>query len=291
MSDFSDVRRWLDGGPFRAASDERPRRKPTPVGRLPPPDLLDHILIIRALMLREAKLKHLKMGLAGRFIDLLMPTVVITVHYFVFLALDRVMPSGIPIELFVLTGFTTWFVFRNTSAKVNRNEDLDGTILIPGVTPLHFLIAGCAWECATMTFMLYGGLFFCALVLGTDVRPNVPFSLMVFATAAGLGTGYRLIFDSLAHVWPLAKAIKKPLTWFVFLTSGIYFAASKQSSSFISQLSLYDPLTHLIEPQRAALWPGYPMAGLTVLYPISCAVLMILAGFVLKIVLRPWFRE
>lgn len=291
MSDFSDVRRWLDGGPFRGASDERPRRRTTPIGRLPPPDLLDHILIIRALMLREAKLKNLKMGVLGRFIDLIMPSVIISVHYFVFIALNRVMPAGIPVELFVLAGFTTWFVFRNTSARIVRGEDQHGTILMPGVTSLHLLIAGGLWECAAMTFMLYGGLFFCAVVLGTDVRPNIPLSLLIFMTSAAIGVGYRMIFDSLSHVWPFAKVIKKPLTWFMFLTSGIYFAASKQSSSFVSVLSLYNPLTHLLEPQRAALWPGYPMDGLTVVYPVCCAVLMILAGFVLKIVLRPWFRE
>ena len=142
----------------------------TPVGRLPPPDLLDHILIIRALMLREAKLKNLKMGVLGRFIDLIMPSVIISVHYFVFIALNRVMPAGIPVELFVLAGFTTWFVFRNTSARVVRGEAQHGTILMPGVTSLHLLIAGGLWECAAMTFMLYGGLFFCAVVLGTG-RP------------------------------------------------------------------------------------------------------------------------
>ena len=247
---------------------------------------LDHLLILRALMLRDVKLRSQKMGALGPAMELLMPIVVMALHYFIFVALKRGMPAHIPVEYYVLAGFTTWFAFRNPSARPIRGEDDVGPTMLPGVTRLHFLAAGVVWECALSLFLLYAGLVLSTCLLGSSTYPNVLQNLFVFIVAAVLGIGYRLTFDAIGYLWMPAKAVKKPLTWFMFLTSGIYFTAQSQEQNILTECAAYNPLMYLIEPQRQALWPEYPVFQVNLVYPCCCAVGLIALGWILKRQLR-----
>src|ERR1700744_3996978 len=136
----------------------RPRRPiATPFFRT-----VDHLFILRAIVLRDLTLKHQKAGKLGLLTEFIMPTMIILLPYYVFLLLQRYMPAGIPVELYVLGGFTVWFTFRNCASKRTRPHEAGlGVILMPGISQMHFLLASAAWECAAMIFMLFAGLAIC----------------------------------------------------------------------------------------------------------------------------------
>ena len=73
-------------------------------------NLIDHLLIIRALILRDLKLKYRNNGI-GFLLEFLRPLVIDVTHYFFFAYVPRAIPNNIPIEIFVLAGFSVWFVY------------------------------------------------------------------------------------------------------------------------------------------------------------------------------------
>lgn len=252
-------------------------------------DLIDHLFVIRALILRELRLKHERAGKLGFLTEFLMPTIIITVHYFAFVVLMRYMPAQTPVALFLLGGFSVWFAFRATAAKILRRTDQwSGGIAIPGVTSLHLLLAPAVWELAATTSILYAGLTFSDFLLGHVPLPNVALTVVILIIAVLLGTGYRLVTEALGWVWPFVKVIKKPLTWVIFLTGGIYFSVSGSRTDFLAQMALYNPLLNLIEYQRHALWSGYPIAKVDLHYPAGWAFGLIFLGLLLIRVLRRW---
>ena len=158
---------------------------------------------------------------------------------------------------------------------------------LPGVTPMHFLIAAAVWECAAMISLLLAGLVVSALLCGGGIVPNLAESIVIFPIAALLGTGSRLIFEALTRVWSSMRDIKKPLVWLLFITSGIYFSASGNTYDLLKEFSWYNPLLHLIEIERYALYPGYPIARVTLLYPTAWAFGLIFVGLMLDRCLSP----
>lgn len=252
--------------------------------------LSDHLFVIRALILRDLRLRNQHRGRLGFLNDLIQPLVVIVLHYYVFIFINRFMPARIPVELYVLGGFTTWFTFRDTSAKnILAIENERGFILIPRIQLAHVLAATAVWETALSIAILYVGLFSSMVLLGSDPLPNVPLSIAAFCIAALLGTGFKLVFDSLGERWPVIKGTKGAVTFLLFLTSGIYFGStgSPSNQDILNRVVSFNPLFDLLEPQRHALWPGYPVAGISMLYPLTWALGLMFVG----LLLRGWVRS
>ncbi|HTJ63337.1 MAG TPA: hypothetical protein VL899_05960 [Alphaproteobacteria bacterium] len=254
---------------------------------------IDHLFILRALILRDLTTRHQKVGKVGFFVEFIMPTVVILLHYYVFLSLGRYMPASIPVELYVLGGFPVWFTVRNTASKVTKHgEGGTGVILLPGISRVHFLLAGAIWECAAMTLLTYGGLLIVELLGGDEPLPNVLESVPIFAIAALIGTGARLVFEAIGSVWPLFKGIQKVLLFMTFLTSGIYYTGQPNAAEdILTEISWYNPLIHLINSQRHALWPGFPISQVNLMYSIAWGVALMFIGLSMNRWLKPWTRK
>jgi ABC-type polysaccharide/polyol phosphate export permease len=250
---------------------------------------LDHLFIMRALVLRELSIRYQKLRI-GFMIEFLQPLVVIFLHYYVFLVLNKFMPGEIPVEIYVLGGFTTWFTVRDITKRTSRTDGRPA-LLIPGVTPkeFHYLGAAMAWHVTANVSLLYLGLALSELVFGDEPFPNFPASMLVFALAALLGTGARLVFDALIEVWPIVKGVKKAIIFLAFITSGIYFSLQQTARDALQEVAWYNPLDHLLESQRCALYPGYPVAHVTLLYPTAWGLGLTLVGLALKRCLPRWF--
>jgi capsular polysaccharide transport system permease protein len=283
----------IDGGPVSPGgkSPDSARLSARAADMLPRFGLLDHLFIVRALILRDIKFRHFKTRL-GFIVELIQPIVVIVVHYYVFKVLGRVMPAKIPVELFILAAFPVWFVYSHTARRNSRREERPGGMLIPGVTQIHFLVAAAAWECAVNILIMFGGLALSELLLGDEPVPNVLAGILIFPVMAVLGTGSRLIFEAFGDVWPIVQDLKRPLTWLLFITSGIYFVQTGHNSlNLLTEFSWYNPLLHCIESERHALYPGYPVAGVTLLYPIAWGLGLTFLGLMLNRSLPRWFPE
>ncbi len=241
------------------------------------PGFVDHLLIVRALILRDLRLRHRDNNL-GILVELVRPAVVVFVHYWLFYVIHKPMPGQIPIEVYVLAGFSVWFAFNGSwLGAASGGKWPAGATSLPGVTELHLRVAKAAWP-------LLLNLTFCFLALiplkffDRDLPlANVPETSLIFAIAGLSGFGLGLMLDRLGRRLVLVKTIEKLLTWGLFVTSGLYFSI-ETTPPIVASWFWYNPLLHLVEYERHAFDPGYPVALLDLSYPAAVMVGLLVTG-------------
>ena len=249
------------------------------VGRAPrrPPSLLDDLLIIRACMLRGFAVRHT----GNPFwlpLELVRPTCVVVAHWVLFAVLHKPMPGEIPIPLFVLAGFSVWFAFNYAAiGAANGANTPAGALAWPGVTTMHLRLSRALWP-------LMINFAFCVLatipfrLARSDLPlPALPLTVLVFTVAGLGGIGYGLLAERLASIFPAFGIAEKLLSWLLFVTCGLYFVVY-QTTPLLAQWLLYNPLLHLIDYQRHAFDPGYPVGLVDLRYPIAIAATVLTLG-------------
>ncbi len=238
---------------------------------------LDHLRILRALILRNLQLRYGSNPL-GLPLEVLRPLAVVLAHWALFVMLHKPMPGEIPIPLFVLAGFSVWFAFNYTAmGAANGARFPAGATLLPGVTAMHLRLARAAWP-------LLVNLVFCiAAVLPLRLfgivlpLPALPQTALIFALAGALGLGFGLLTERLGTISPFAKPAEKLITWALFVTAGLYFVVYRTLPA-LAVVLLWNPLLHLVEYERQAFDPGYPLALVNLGYPAILAALVLLLG-------------
>jgi capsular polysaccharide transport system permease protein len=248
--------------------------------------LADHLFIVRALILRNLKLRYQETRL-GFLSEFFVPIGIMAMHFYAFTLMGRFMPAGIPVELFVLGGFTTWFTLSHAArgSMLSRRSRIPQ--IVGGVTHLHSLIAAAAWECLAFTALCFVSLLLLMLFGHDEPMPDVPLSVAVYVVAATAGMGMRMILDALGELFSLISHLKVAIFWLTFLTSGIYFSACRIDGA-LAPFALYNPALHLLEFQRHALFPGYPIAMVSMVYPIACALVLLLSGLIIDRWVERW---
>ncbi len=251
-------------------------RQPSGAAFFPQPGLFDQLFIIRALILRDLRLEYQETRV-GFLMEFLRPVVVILTHTWIFTVLSRYMPGQMPPVIYLIGGFLTWFSFSH----VSRSGHVRGAagLGMRWVTPMHFKIAGLVWEVSANIFLTFT-LLAIAAVLGVRVPPpNVVAVVLVLSLAGLMGFGFGLVFGALAQRWPAFKGVKKVLTWFIFITSGIY-SWNPQKQNILGEW--YNPMLHVIAHERHAVYPSYPTDRVSLLYPIVWTFGLIILGLVLN---------
>ena len=261
--------------PFVASSGEA--FVPAPVVVAPalrprhrPPSLLDHLVIIRACMLRGLSIRH-----AGNPfwlpLELARPTCVVVAHWVMFAVLHKPMPGQIPIPLFVLAGFSVWFAFNYAAmGAANGANNPVGALAWPGVTSMHLRLSRALWPLlVNLTFCLLATVPF--RIVRPDLPvPALPLTCLVFAVAGLGGIGYGLLAERLGSIVPAFGIVEKLLSWLLFITCGLYFVVY-HTTPLLAGFLVYNPLLHLIDFERHAFDPGYPVALVDLRYPIVVA--------------------
>jgi capsular polysaccharide transport system permease protein len=249
------------------------------IGALAPPGIgiVDHLLILRALILRDLALRH-RENRIGFITEFVRPTLVIAAHYFWFWVINKRMPGNIPIEAFVIAGFSVWFAFNySLHGAINGAKWPAGATLVPGVTQMHLRLAKVAWAVSSNLFLCLA----CAIALsvyGDNVTiPDIPHTALIFLLAGGVGLGLGLVLEATSRWWPALEPMEKILTWGLYVTAGLYFSLS-QLIPVLAEVLWYNPILHLIEAQRQAFDGGYPVAMITILYPAGCALGLLFTG-------------
>jgi capsular polysaccharide transport system permease protein len=241
------------------------------------PGFVDHLFIVRALILRDLRLKYWDNPF-GFVMELIRPVAVMVAHYYLFYLMRRPMPGKIPIEVFVIAGFSVWFTFNYTAqGAINGGRWPAGATALPGVTRMHMRLARGGWTLllnlvfcltATLPLTLYGD---------TLPVPDLLLTFAIFSMAGAMGFGFGLFMDQLGHLWPVIKPLEKLLTWVLFVTCALYFSLAT-TVPMLANVLWYNPLLHLVEYERHAFDPGYPVALVTLTYPAVFSIGLLFAG-------------
>ena len=249
-------------------------------------DLIDHLFIIRALILRSLRLKY-RDNAFGISMEFFRITVVVICHYFAFWVRNKRMPADIPIEAFVINSFAVWYALKDAWSAADGGWRLPhGQALMLGVTPMHMRLAKAGWGFLKALLFCVAAPVFLNLFGARVHCPDIALTVLIFAIAAGVGFGFGMIVEALAHLWPVADMIAHVLLWLIYMTGG-HYTSIVYLPWFTEQVFWFNPLLQLSEYQRHAAFTGYPITLVTLIYPAECAVGSLFIG----LMLHRWLRR
>lgn len=159
-------------------------------------------------------------------------------------------PHGMGMAVFLLCGFTPWYMFSNIVTRcmtaVRANQAL---LTFPQVTELDLMIARLIVVWGTQ-LLCAGIILAIAAAMGEPVDLRHPQSLAATLFVAPLlGWGVGLVFASLARFWSTLERLVPILMQLLFFVSGLFFQVSELPARFSAPL-LYNPIAQIIEWQR-----------------------------------------
>ena len=246
---------------------------------------VDQILICRALILRNLRLKYLNNPL-GFVLEFLRPVVVDAAHYFYFQATNRPVP-GHQYAVFTIAGFAIWFLFSATMGAAENGAAWPAGVLgFPGVSRMNLRVAAAAWSFFLYVFFAFAWVL-PLMAYGADLRfPVIPITVFIYFVTATMGFGYGLTLEGLCRYWPAMKPFMDIFIWIVFITSGVYDSLTLMPR-VMAKIIWYNPMIHLAEFARQAYWSAYPVYLVNMIYPICWAAGILFLG----LLVNRWLRR
>jgi ABC-type polysaccharide/polyol phosphate export permease len=245
--------------------------------------LVDHILIIRALVLRNIKLRYLNRP-AGFLLEFFRPGIACIAHYYLFWAINKPMPPGMSLEQYIWAAFTVWLTF----IRIYGDLQQPGRVKIPpfpGVTRMHARLAICVWMVIVNATFCYGSVLLMKIFGDQIAFPNIPLTAVVLLLAAILGLGVGMIVEGICRAVPLLEPFFHLTPYLLFISSGIYMTVA-MAPPFMANLLLYFPNIHLCDYERYAFNPGYPIYLDSLSYAATCAIGILTLGLLINRRLR-----
>jgi len=240
--------------------------------------LADHVLIIRALILRSLRVKYSGKPM-GFLLEFLRPIVVDVLHYYIFAALNKPMPANIPVEAFVWGGFAVWLTFTGIWMPI-KNSKSAPTVPFPGVTAMHVRIAICIWPMLINAVFVYVSFFFMKLFGDNVSYPNMLMFGFILLITMALGLGMGLVMGAVCRITPLVDPFLHILPWLLLISSGVYGSITTMPP-YMQRILVWGPVIHLTEYVRLAFDSGYPVTLVNLWYPSAWAIGLVLLGLVM----------
>jgi len=192
----------------------------------------------------------------------------------------QVMPQGISIFMFLLSGIVPYFMFRSIVTQLMHGIGANLALFsYKPVKPIHVFIARTLLE-----FCIYFVIFVCVLFIAgwffrIDVFPRhileVCFSvLLLLCSGFALGLCFAII-------WHFFEPLRTLLNYFSIIfywTSGVIFPTWLMPRPLLD-IFYYNPLLHIMELLRYNFFENYPLQDdYTYIYPIVCIMLVLFVG-------------
>lgn len=238
------------------------------------------VLVIKALFNREitTRFGEYQLGFIWMLLEPLLSVLVI--GFLMGSFGGRAVPE-IPYPFFVLNGKLLLNLFTGPlSSSVNAMKANKGLLIYPNVRALDPFIARFVYELMTTLFSFT---VFCVIGMWIGIKVSLA-SLDLLAACylitwlMGCGLGLILAVAT-AHYKEVEKIVDIILSPLMFI-SAVMFPMSVLPTS-LQNILLFNPLVHVIELSRKALFPFYYAEGTDLFYPFAIAVVVVALGLML----------
>lgn len=241
--------------------------------------LVERFSVINALAYLEIRQVYGKrsMGYAAAAIT---PFFMLVMIYILFAVIRNKQPGNMPLEVFILTGVTVWFVFLNAMSAMIAVARKPTRMLVHQVLG-RFDLKIAALLVAVLPVVTLGTFIGCGLFLaGYDIHINSVLLLLgsiLLAVLFGYSVG--IIIGVLSIYAEIVMATQMFIKRGLFFMSGIFFSIDELPVG-MQDIIQYIPLAHLIEGVRYSLSDTYPARNLSL--PLAMEVI---GGFLLLAVI------
>lgn len=245
--------------------------------------------VILALMLREAQTRFGRHKL-GYLWALVEPIAHVILFMLLFAYLQRRVALGDSVQMFLATGFATYFGFHNVMSRTEGGYRSNEALLtFPPVKVLDVFVGRALLELATwivVTTLLIGGLIF----LGYGPAPrSVLLMFCAILSLFAIGFGFGMFLGILTEFIPsLANVLRIP-TRILYFASGIFFLPEALYPS-VRDVIVWNPILHGITLFRMGYYEYYDSHTFDGPYLLSWVIGCLFLGLATEFVARKKLR-
>ncbi len=247
--------------------------------------------VVFALILRETRTRYGKtrIGYLWAFFE---PLAHMLIFAAIFSFIGRNSPLGGSVALLVLTGLFPYNLFSNLAIQLMNAVEANKVLLsYPHVTPFDVMLSRTLLEVATQVLVFIFVLLILAVQGLWDMQINNFISVIgVILTSTALGAGFGLINAVLAFKFPSYANIFGMLMRPMYFLSGIFFVVGYMSTE-IQNIMYYNPVAHMIEWFRSAIYIGYQSDFLDKQYLLNFTLAVVFLGLLLLRLARHKIRQ
>ena len=181
------------------------------------------------------------------------------------------------IVVFIATGFSIAFLFRQGAIKALAGLKLRAPLYYKRIQPLDILLAILVNDMraiSTISLGILGLVWYFTWTFQLD-SPGLAISVYLLTVFMALGFGVCLVFLGRLNKW-VTRILKRILQRLIIFTSGIFFATF-ELPEYTRPFVTWNPILHAVELFRYSMNNEYPIPGISLSYLIWCS--MILLGF------------
>ena len=181
------------------------------------------------------------------------------------------------IVVFIATGFSIAFLFRNVVSKALSGLKLKAPLYYPRIKPLDILLALSINDIRALSTLSLGllALVWCFTWSFQFDSPGLAICVYMLVVALAIGFGLCVVFLAGLNKW-IVRIIRRLLQRTIIFTSGIFFATF-ELEPYLRPFVTWNPVLHAVELFRYSLNNEYPIPDISLSYLIWCS--MVLLGF------------
>ncbi len=247
--------------------------------------------VLIAIFYRDADSRHGRRFLLGYLAAALEPLLVVLVLALLFTQLNRHLPYGPSVLLFLGTGVFPIYLFIHTSVRVRQALGIGRhRVRFPIEQPLDLVLVHGLQH--FMTSVVVAALFFLTLHL-TGVAGAIPQDplLAIEALSAiflfGLGVG--IINSVIARIFPVWDLVWPAISRTTLHFSGLYYVAAFFPPTIRAAL-VYNPVLHGTNWFRHAFYPFYPDFASSTAVVLYSALVALTIGLLLEAATRQYLE-
>ncbi len=231
--------------------------------------------VLWALCLREIHGKHGKTKL-GYLWEIIKTGFGLAVFWAIRALARAQTPSGLPMPVFLLMGFTSWYIFSEIISKtmvaVSSNRAL---LTFPQIFPLDLILASAivSWVTEVVIMGIFLGLF---QAMGYHFQCIDPVTLLAELLGVGFfGLGCGLVLASLNSYLRVIEKLVPMVLRILFFASGVFFSPSQMAPGF-GNILMWNPVLNFIELARGTFLYHTPSSDIKILF-IACLTVSLMA--------------
>ena len=181
------------------------------------------------------------------------------------------------VVVFIVTGFSLAFLFRNIVSKALSGLRLKSPLYYPRIKPLDILL-GLSINDIRALATLTMGLLLLVWTFTWSFRfdsPGLAISVYMLTVAMAIGFGLCLVFLAGLNKWVL-RVVRRLIMRTITFTSGIFFATF-ELQPYMRPFVTWNPILHAVELFRYSINNQYPIPDISLTYLACCS--MLLLGF------------
>ena len=185
------------------------------------------------------------------------------------------------IVVFIVSGFSLAFLFRNVAIKALAGLKLRAPLYYSRVKPLDILLALSVNDLralATLSLAILGLVWYFTWSFRLD-SPGLAISVYLLTVLMAIGFGICVVFLGGLNKW-ITKILKRVIQRVVIFTSGIFFATFELPAN-MRPFVTWNPILHAVELFRYSMNNDYPIPDISLNYLVSCSILLLSFSLVL----------